>query len=148
MRRVTIDGTCVALKSRICVPTTLASLSVCCVSLTATIHIPLTSPIFPWTILQLYLNINGAMGSPYHVSRRASYLLSSDEASIDFQAIFLIAESLAHPHIALLSAFVQQAVDRELEARFLLDEVVGYNKATVAEFLADWISLLRNSMSP
>ncbi|KAF2623084.1 hypothetical protein BU25DRAFT_182580 [Macroventuria anomochaeta] len=83
------------------------------------------------------------MGSPYHVSRCASHLLSCDEASIEFQAISLIAESLAHPQRALLSAFVQQAVDKESAARFILNDVVGHNKATVAEFLADWISLLR-----
>ncbi|CAO2658138.1 Nn.00g073980.m01.CDS01 [Neocucurbitaria sp. VM-36] len=83
------------------------------------------------------------MGSPYHVSRCASFPLSCDEASFEFQAISLIAESLAHPQRALLSAFVKQAADRELATRFFLDDVVGHNKATVAEFLADWISLLR-----
>lgn len=145
---VNIDETCVALKSRVYALTTPASLSECCLSLTATTQIASTSPIFPWNILQLHLNTSGAMGSPYHVSQRASHLLSCDEASIEFQAISLITESIAHPHRALLSAFVQQAVDRELAARFLLDEVVGYNKATVAEFLADWISLLRKGRSP
>ncbi|KAJ4987183.1 hypothetical protein SVAN01_07335 [Stagonosporopsis vannaccii] len=78
------------------------------------------------------------MGSPYHVSGCASHL-----SSIEFQAFSLIAESLAHPHRALLGAFIQQAVNRELAARFFLDHIHGYNKATVAEFLADWISLLR-----
>jgi hypothetical protein len=80
------------------------------------------------------------MGSPYHVSR-------CDEASAEFQAISLIAESLVHPERALLSAFIQQADDRELAARFFLHDVVGENKATVAEFLADWISLLRKGVS-
>ncbi|KAH6875990.1 phosphotransferase enzyme family-domain-containing protein [Alternaria rosae] len=82
------------------------------------------------------------MGSPYHTSRCAPYL-SRDEASLEVQAISLIAESLAHPHRALLSAFIQQAVDRELAARFFLDDTVGSDKATVADFLADWISLPR-----
>lgn len=83
------------------------------------------------------------MGSPYHIS---GHLLSCDEASAEFQAISLIAESLAHPHRTLLSSFVQQAPDRELAARFFLNNV-GQNKAPVAGFLADWISLLRKGMS-
>ncbi|KAH7391102.1 kinase-like domain-containing protein [Phaeosphaeria sp. MPI-PUGE-AT-0046c] len=83
------------------------------------------------------------MGSPYHVSRSASHLLSCDEASFEFQAISLIADSLAHPQRTLLSAFVHQAVDKEAAARFVLDDVVVHNKATVADVLADWISLLR-----
>ncbi len=77
------------------------------------------------------------MGSPYHVSGCASHLFSCDEASAELEALSLIAESLTHPHRALLNAFIQQAVDRELAARFFLDNVVGYNKATITEFLAD-----------
>ena len=86
------------------------------------------------------------MGTPYHISRCPSRLLC-DKASVEYQAISLIAESLAHPQRALLSVFVQQAVDRELAARFFLNKVVGHNKVTVAEFLGDWISLLRKGVS-
>lgn len=74
------------------------------------------------------------MGNPLHVSRCASQLPSCEDASLEFQAISLVAKTLAHPHRTLLSTFVQQAVDRELAARFFLD-VVGCNEATVAEFL-------------
>ncbi|KAH3976676.1 hypothetical protein HBI13_149900 [Parastagonospora nodorum] len=83
------------------------------------------------------------MGSPYHVSRCPSHLLSCDKASFEFQAISLIAGSLAHPRRALLTTFIQEAVDRELAARFFLDDVVGHDKAKIAEFLVDWIGLLR-----
>lgn len=83
------------------------------------------------------------MGSLYHVSQ----LGSCDEASSEFQAISLIAKSLVHPERALLSVFVQQAVDREHAARFFLNHVVGHNKDTVVGFLADWISLLRKGKS-
>jgi hypothetical protein len=87
------------------------------------------------------------MGSPYHISRCASHLLSCDKASVEYQALSLIAESLEHPDRALLSDFVQQAVDPELAARFFLNEVVGHDKGTIAEFLGDWISLVRKGVS-
>jgi len=86
------------------------------------------------------------MGSPYHVSQSASHVLSCDKASFEFQAISFIAGSLAHPQRTLLNTFIQGAVDRELAARFFLD-VVGHDKAKVAEFLGDWISLLQRGMS-
>jgi hypothetical protein len=100
-------------------------------------------------IFELYLDTSGAMGSPYHVppSLCASHLLSCDEASFEFQALSLIAKTLVHPERTLLSTFVQQAIDRELAARFFLDGVVEHNKATIAGFLADWISLLRRGRS-
>lgn len=87
------------------------------------------------------------MGSPYYISQCTSRLHSPDKAFAEFQALSLIAESLKHPQRTFLSAFVQQAVDRELAALFFLNKVVGQNKSTVPEFLADWISLLRKSVS-
>jgi hypothetical protein len=98
-------------------------------------------------IFEPYLDISGAMGSPYHVSQCPSHLLSCDKASFEFQAISLIAESFAHPQRTLLSTFIQGAVDREFAARFFLDNVARHEKANVAEFLVDWISLLRRGMS-
>jgi hypothetical protein len=86
------------------------------------------------------------MGTPYHISGSATHLLSCDKASAESQALSLIAESLAHPQRTLLSAFVQQAANPELASRFFLQEVLGRNNATVSEFLADWISLLRRGM--
>lgn len=148
-----IDGTCVALQSRapyLCAPTTLPSLE-CTLPFPPAdrnrSHHPSFTDIFlADRSLNYNLDIGNAMGSPYHVSRSVAHLLSCDGASLEFQAISLIAESLAHPQRALLSAYIQQAVDRETAARFFLDDVVGQNKAKVAEFLADWISLLRRSM--
>lgn len=87
------------------------------------------------------------MGSPHHISG-ASHLLSCDEASLEFQAISLIIESLAHPQRTLLIGFVQQSVNKKSAARYFLDDVGGHNKAAVAKFLADWISLLRKCLSP
>lgn len=89
------------------------------------------------------------MSSPYHVSQCAPtpHILSCDKASLEFHALSLITEALAHPQRAFLSAFVQKAVDRELATRFLLDVVVvEHDKAKVNEFLGDWIRLLRRGM--
>ncbi|KAF1841896.1 kinase-like protein [Cucurbitaria berberidis CBS 394.84] len=83
------------------------------------------------------------MGTPYHIPRYAPKLFSCDKASAEFQALSLIAGSLAHPQRTLLTTFIQQAVDREVASRFFLDEVLERKNATVSEFLADWISLLR-----
>lgn len=87
------------------------------------------------------------MGSPCHVSGSTSRQFFGPEASAEFQALSVIAESLAHPQRTLLSVFVQQAVDRELAARFFLNEVSGQDKSTVLEFLANWINLIRKGPS-
>lgn len=87
------------------------------------------------------------MGSPYNIAGSASGLFFQNRASAEYQALSVIAESLAHPQRTLLSSFVQQAVDKEYASRFLLDEVYGQDKATLFEFLATWISLLKKGTS-
>ncbi|KAH6644462.1 kinase-like domain-containing protein [Boeremia exigua] len=82
------------------------------------------------------------MGTPRRISGSAAARLSCEEDSAEFQAISLIAQSLAHPQRTLLCTFVQQADDKEVAARFLLDEV-EQNNVTLLELLADWTSLLR-----
>lgn len=85
------------------------------------------------------------MGTPYHISQSVS---ERDKASAELQALSLITKSLAHPERTLLSVFIQQAADREIASRFFLDEVLGQNKVTISEFLADWIVLLRKGTFP
>lgn len=84
------------------------------------------------------------MGTPYHFAQTPSRLLPQDKASAEFQALSLITESLPHPQRTLLSTFVNQAVDREIASRFFLDEVIVHSKVSIAEFLANWIGLIRN----
>jgi hypothetical protein len=68
--------------------------------------------------------------------------------SAEFQTLSLIAESLVHPDRTLLSAFVQEATDKELASRFFLDEVLGREEVPISEFLAGWIPLLRMGTFP
>ena len=88
------------------------------------------------------------MGSPYNISGSASQVFFQNKDCAEYSALSIIAESLAHPQRALLSAFVQHAVDREVASQFFLDEVSGQGKVAVSEFLADWICLLRKGTSP
>jgi hypothetical protein len=76
------------------------------------------------------------MGTPYHISQYISHRYG-DKASAEFQALSLIAESLAHPDRTLLSAFIQEATDKELASRFFLNEVLGQDQIALSEFLAD-----------
>ncbi|KAF2786917.1 kinase-like protein [Melanomma pulvis-pyrius CBS 109.77] len=82
------------------------------------------------------------MGSPYHISESASPLFFQDKASAEYEALSIIAKSLAHPQRTVLSTFILQAIDRESASRFFLHEISAQNKATIFEFLADWIHLM------
>jgi hypothetical protein len=87
------------------------------------------------------------MGTPYHISRSVSQRYG-DKASAEFQALSLIAESLAHPDRTLLSAFIQQATDKDLASQFFLDEALDREEVAISEFLAGWIRLLRMGTFP
>jgi hypothetical protein len=87
------------------------------------------------------------MGTPCHISQSTSHRYG-DKASSEFQALSLIAESLAHPDRTLLSAFVQEATDKELASRFFLNEVLGQDQLAISEFLADWKRLLQIGKFP
>lgn len=83
------------------------------------------------------------MGSPYNLSSAAiSLFFSQTRASAEYKAISLITESLAHPQRTLLSAFILQAIDREVASQFFLNEVSGKDGVAVLEFPTDWKSLL------
>lgn len=87
------------------------------------------------------------MGSPYHCLGSASRHFPPNKLSVEYKALSVIAESLEHPARTILSTFVQQAVDTELASQVFLDELSGQGKATILEFLADWISLLKKGTS-
>jgi len=86
------------------------------------------------------------MGTPYRIAQSPFRPDACDKSSVEFQALSLIAESLPHPQRTFLSTFVRDAVDRELASRFFLDEVLVQNKITIAEFLTDWVNIVRNGM--
>ena len=87
------------------------------------------------------------MGIPFHVSESISESrFLQTKASAEYEALSTIAESLPNPERTLLSAFVQEALNREVAARFLLDKIFEKNKAALTEFLATWISLLERGM--
>ncbi|KAF2875038.1 kinase-like domain-containing protein [Massariosphaeria phaeospora] len=83
------------------------------------------------------------MGSPFNISGSASQVFFKNKHSAEYKALSTIADSFAHPQRALVSAFVLNAVDRELASQFFLDEVSVKNKGTASEFLADWTCLLQ-----
>jgi len=87
------------------------------------------------------------MGSPYNISESASQLFFQNKASAEFEALSVIAKSLAHPQRTLLSTFVQEAADKEVASRFFLEEVSGQGKAAVFKFLATWKKLLKKGTS-
>ncbi|KAL9623972.1 MAG: hypothetical protein Q9160_001725 [Pyrenula sp. 1 TL-2023] len=83
------------------------------------------------------------MGTLYHISESISWRFIQNKASAEYEAISAIAELFPHPERTILSSFVQQALDREVAARFLLDEISGKTKAALTEFLATWGKLYK-----
>jgi hypothetical protein len=81
------------------------------------------------------------MACPQNIKGSASQLFYRNKDSAEYNAL-LVASLLPHPQRPILSMFILNADNPDVASEFFLDEISNQDAANVAEFLADWISLV------